>query len=349
MKQKLSVITAFFIVGAFLFVCTSSAIPPMPSSSYTGTGVANITTTNVISTTANVTNLNVSNANITVSDYVWIPVDAGIDSIISAPSSAARVQGILGSPITLTPANVSYSTFTTSGANVTEAVWGSGTQTATFTATVEVGKEYRLQFTPTVTGQVPTYTITSGASYYTIPTVESGTVENIYFRASTKSVVFTVTSTDTSTWSTASTTLYKYSQPVTSRAFAATPQSQLAFYYKFPSDWNAGTITATPYFVVTNATAPANTETIKFNFRGLCYATSISDLALGTAIGSTTTADATYTQYDTIVGTETAAITLTGAAAGSICVIDVGRNTSDTYDYEIGLTGILLKFTRVIH
>jgi hypothetical protein len=58
MKQKLSVITALFIVGAFLFVCTSSAIPPMPSSSgttYDGTGVANITTTNLVATTANIT------------------------------------------------------------------------------------------------------------------------------------------------------------------------------------------------------------------------------------------------------------------------------------------------------
>jgi hypothetical protein len=47
MKQKLSVITFFFIIGAFLFVCTSSAIPPMPSSSYTGTGADNITTVNL--------------------------------------------------------------------------------------------------------------------------------------------------------------------------------------------------------------------------------------------------------------------------------------------------------------
>jgi trimeric autotransporter adhesin len=60
MKQKLSVITALFIVGAFLFVCTSSAIPPMPSSSgtpYDGTGVANITTTNIVATGGNITGL----------------------------------------------------------------------------------------------------------------------------------------------------------------------------------------------------------------------------------------------------------------------------------------------------
>jgi len=61
MKQKLSVITFIFIVGAFLFVCTSSAIPPMPSSTYDGTGVANVTTTNLMATTANITGITVAN------------------------------------------------------------------------------------------------------------------------------------------------------------------------------------------------------------------------------------------------------------------------------------------------
>jgi hypothetical protein len=65
MKQKLSVITALFIVGAFLFVCTSSAIPPMPSSSYTGTGADNITTTNLTATSANITTLTAASSNTT--------------------------------------------------------------------------------------------------------------------------------------------------------------------------------------------------------------------------------------------------------------------------------------------
>jgi hypothetical protein len=61
MKQKLSVITALFIVGAFLFVCTSSAIPPMPSSgtTYDGTGV------NITATTANITTLTAASSNTT--------------------------------------------------------------------------------------------------------------------------------------------------------------------------------------------------------------------------------------------------------------------------------------------
>lgn len=63
MKQKLSVITALFIIGAFLWVCTSSAIPPMPSSSgttYDGTGVANITTTNLGAANATLTSANIT-------------------------------------------------------------------------------------------------------------------------------------------------------------------------------------------------------------------------------------------------------------------------------------------------
>ena len=55
MKQKLSIVTALAIIAAFIWVCTSSAIPPMPT--YTGTGVANITTTNLTATTANITTL----------------------------------------------------------------------------------------------------------------------------------------------------------------------------------------------------------------------------------------------------------------------------------------------------
>lgn len=62
MKQKLSVITALFIVGAFLFVCTSSAIPPMPSSSVTGLTAAN----NVAITGGNVTGLTSLTSNVTI-------------------------------------------------------------------------------------------------------------------------------------------------------------------------------------------------------------------------------------------------------------------------------------------
>ena len=105
--------------------------------------------------------------------------------------------------VTFTPDNVSYSTFTTSNANVTSAVWGSGTQTATFTITgLTVGRNYTLSFMPTVAGQVPTITATSGTSSATIPAIVSGTKEVISFTTSDNTVVFTATNTGASTWST---------------------------------------------------------------------------------------------------------------------------------------------------
>jgi uncharacterized protein YdbL (DUF1318 family) len=109
MKQKLSVITALFIVGAFLFVCTSSAIPPMPSSSYDGTGV-NITTTNVISTTANVTNLNVSTA-ANVTGATWTGLTVG--SVSGAAATADLAEDL---------STASHSIYKDSAGNITDII-----------------------------------------------------------------------------------------------------------------------------------------------------------------------------------------------------------------------------------
>jgi hypothetical protein len=64
MKQKLSIVTFLAIIGAFLWVCTGSAIPPSPT--YDGTGVANITTTNIVATGGNITGLTSLTSNVTV-------------------------------------------------------------------------------------------------------------------------------------------------------------------------------------------------------------------------------------------------------------------------------------------
>lgn len=115
-----------------------------------------------------------------------------------------------GSAMTPTPANVSYGTGTVSAPNVSSAVWGSGTQTLTYSlATLTIGKNYVLTFTPTVTGQVPTITATSGISKSLIPKVVTAVVNNVFFTASATTAVFTFTNTATSTWSTASTTCYE--------------------------------------------------------------------------------------------------------------------------------------------
>ena len=114
-----------------------------------------------------------------------------------------------GSAMTPSPANVSYSTGTVSAPNVTSAVWGSGTQTLTYSlATLTIGTDYVFTFTPTVTGQVPTITATSGISKSIIPAVVTGVANNVFFTASATTAVFTFTNTATSSWSTASTTCY---------------------------------------------------------------------------------------------------------------------------------------------
>jgi hypothetical protein len=91
MKQKLSVITFFLIIGAFLFVCTSSAIPPMPSSgtTYDGTGV------NITATSANITTLTAANAVFTASNTTGVMAANVINAsgtLTAVPSSTAPIM-----------------------------------------------------------------------------------------------------------------------------------------------------------------------------------------------------------------------------------------------------------------
>jgi hypothetical protein len=287
-----------------------------------------------------------------ISDYLVIPVGAGKDSTIAAPDALAVFQGTVGNTINPTAANVSYGTFTINGNgfDITSAVYGSGTQTGTFTiAGLTIGSIYRLQFTPTVAGQVPTFTATSGIGDVSIPTIVTATVENIYFEATDTTAVFTATNTGASTWSTTSTTCKLYSRPAYLREFSATATQILLYNVPLPADWNGGTITITPYAAVSQATAPANGETVIWSFSAFAIPNSGSkSRALGTAVTSTWTADATLVQYDQVIGTETAAITIAGAAAGGgqVCEIKCKRVTTDTYEQKIGLESLLLKFTR---
>jgi hypothetical protein len=323
---------------------------------YKGTGSAVAEIGNSITGLTDASNVAITGGTITGitdSDYDTFTIDAGIDPVTSAPSAAQRYQGAVGSDISGTAANVSYAgTCTTSGANFTTCSWAtSGTQTATLTiANLTVGKPYRLRLTPTLTsGAMPALTLTSGATVYSSLTLTTAVQASIYFRATATSVVLTFTNTAASTWATASTDVYEYTRPVIARAFSNATQQGLIFDWKPPADWDAGTIKIKPYGIVTAATAPANGETIIFSFSGFCVPTSGStSAATGTAVSSTFTADATYAQYDEWIGTETTAITLAGAAAGSKCFIMVDRLTSDTYEQLTGLTGFVIHYTRTL-
>ena len=116
MKQKLSIVTFFFIIGAIMWVCTSSAIPPSPT--YDGTGVANITaaTANITSTlTANVTtttDLNVSGA-VNATSSTWTGLSADTTGNAATATTATTANAIAAN------ASIVTDKLTASGGNVT--------------------------------------------------------------------------------------------------------------------------------------------------------------------------------------------------------------------------------------
>lgn len=129
-----------------------------------------------------------------------------------------------GSSWVMTAANNTYNTYTINADSydITSAVWGSGTQTGNVTLSgLTVGWVYTWSFTPTVTGQVPTITATSGAGSTTIPTVVSGTKESVTFTATSTTAVFTFTNTATSTWGTGTTMALAINPPATWVAYVA--------------------------------------------------------------------------------------------------------------------------------
>ena len=133
------------------------------------------------------------------------------------------------------------------------------------------------------------------------------------------------------------------------REFSGSANNDLFFVWQPPADWNGGTITFRVLGFVTNATAPANTETAIFGLQGASVADSqILSSALGTVVNATFTANATYVQYDRWSTAWSAAVTLTGAAAGETVLLNLVRDTADTYAQTIGVIGLEIKYTRSI-
>jgi hypothetical protein len=291
------------------------------------------------------------------SDYQYIPVDAGMDSVIAYPDATIRVQGAVGSQLLINGESAvwsagatAYDTMTVNANHIDldALVYSTtGTQTAVSNSiTIVAGKLYRIVATETHTsgahivlsgtGGVPTTTLAAGAN-------------NIYFRATGTATVITLTNTAAAS-NACTFTLYEYTRPVYAREFSNSTQQALVFDWLPPTDWNAGTITFIPYFAVTNATAPANTETVIMQLSGIAIGPSDSlSQATGTAQTSTFTADATYLQYDAAVGAESAAITIANTpAAGKKVRLILDRLTTGTYAQKIGVTGIGVKFTRTL-
>ena len=343
--MKRLLLTILFILWAGAVFAGPPPIPPQPTT-INGTTCTPGSTCTVTDSTK---------APALVYDTIYLDITTGLDSALGAPLAWTKVQGPVGSAITtIAAANVSYGTFTVNanGYDITTAVYVSGTQTATFTLSgLTVGKMYRFQFTPTSTGQVPTFTATSGISSANIPTIITATVETIYFRASATTAVFTATNTATATWSTTATTLYEYGRPVVARQFSHAVQQTLIFDWLPPLDWDGGTIYWQWAGVVDNATAPANTETIICQLGGYAVASSDSlSQAMGTSVSSTFTANATYAQYDEIISTLSGAVTIANTpAAGKKVKLALDCLTTGTYAQAgPSMTGLWLKFGRTL-
>ncbi|MFA5340246.1 MAG: hypothetical protein WC332_00570 [Clostridia bacterium] len=333
------------------------------------TGAANITSgvavlstaniTTLTATTANITQLNTGSANITggnitVNDFLYMSVDAGIDTPYQ-PSAASKIQGNLTAitvdNITAANAGGAWTTFTagTSG-NITSAA-SSDASNATITFSgLTVGKLIHYKFTPTLnSGAVPNITVTSGASSYSLCTLANATACDSYFMPTSSNVTIKVNVSGASNFSIATTTGNEYSRAAIGREYAHTSQQCLLFDTYFPYDWNAGTINAKLFSIVSNATAPANLETVIYSISGFCVGSSDSlNQAMGTSVNAIFTADATYAQYDEVITNESGAVTLTGAGAGKKCRISVCRPTSDTYAQPVALTGMRIRFNRTL-
>ena len=289
----------------------------------------------------------------TFSDYQDIPIDAALDSTLGGPFAAKAIGGAVGSAMSAAAANISYGTFTINadGIDITSAVWGSGTQTGKITISgLTVGQVYQLQFMPTVTGQAPTLSVTSGVAQNSpLVGIVSAIQQQVYFVPSATSVVFTFSNTATSSWSTASTGCYSYTPPVTVRDFQNSVMQSCIFPWLPPKDWGAGTITVTPYFNFDAATPPTNSQTTVWQFEGYCIVDPSNQAqAFGTSQTSTYTSGSGAVQYQWAIGPATSPITLPGAAAGAKCFIKADRLTLGSYAQNVGLANILVKFSRTV-
>lgn len=98
---------------------------------------------------------------------------------------------------------------------------------------------------------------------------------------------------------------------------------------------------------VTNAIGPAQTETIKFALQGASYGDSdILSGALGTAVTVTYTepTPATHLQYDRLITGFSTAVTITGLAAGELVILNLKRDTTDTYEQAFGVGWLKIKY-----
>lgn len=130
---------------------------------------------------------------------------------------------------------------------------------------------------------------------------------------------------------------------VSSLDFDTTTQEFAQFSVWFPKSWNLGTVTFQPSFSQLTSAAGG----VVFGLAGVAVSTTDDlDVALGTAVTSTTTAGTLNKEYQ---GPESAAITIAGTpAAGDRVIFQINRTVADggdTLAQDARLHGIRLFFT----
>lgn len=133
------------------------------------------------------------------------------------------------------------------------------------------------------------------------------------------------------------------------REFQGTTANQsLRFTFDLKPDLTGSTIQFMFAGFVSQATAPANTETIIFTLGcNTIAASGLLSTAVGTVGTSTFTADATYAQYDRVVSPSWVTVTPTSLVAGQPMVCQLTRDQgTDTYAQKFGLRGIWIKYSR---
>ena len=120
--------------------------------------------------------------------------------------------------------------------------------------------------------------------------------------------------------------------------------------WKAVADLVGGTIKFRVSGYVTNATAPANNETVIFTLAGSARAPSVRlNTAMGVAVAATFTADATYVQYGYWETGWSGDVTITNLAASRDVMTQLIRNqAADTYAQKIGVAWIEIEFTRTV-
>lgn len=143
-------------------------------------------------------------------------------------------------------------------------------------------------------------------------------------------------------------TVLSSTNKVVVRNFDDATDEDLLFMWPVPSDFSGSTVTYRVVTFITNATGPSN-EGVAFFLQGASIADGeLLSSALGTAVISSWTGK-TEVQYDRIASTWSAAVTITGIAAGETAVLKLYRDVSDgadTYAQDVGVSYIEIKYQR---